>query len=170
MLPRPVIDNDELAKIWHINADGDMPGLACSLIDGRYRVHGGGEALAGALERVRRECTEAVDAGARLLILSDRDCDADHAPIPALLLTAAVHSHLVRTGRRTQVGLVIETGECREVHHLALLIGYGAAAVNPYLAFESIEDLVATGAITGITRREGASPTTSRRCPRACSR
>ncbi len=157
LLPRPVIDNDELAKIWHINADGDMPGLACSLIDGRYRVHGGGEALTGALERVRRECTEAVDAGARLLILSDRNCDEDHAPIPSLLLTAAVHSHLVRTGRRTQVGLVIETGECREVHHLALLIGYGAAAVNPYLAFESIEDLVAHGAIAGITAQKAVA-------------
>ena len=157
VLPRPIIDNDELAKIWHINADGDMPGLACSLIDGRYRVHGGGEALAGALERVRRECTEAVDAGARLLILSDRDCDIDHAPIPSLLLTAAVHSHLVRTGRRTQVGLVIETGECREVHHLALLIGYGAAAVNPYLAFESIEDLVSSGAIAGVSAQKAVA-------------
>ncbi len=151
VLPGPVITNDELAKIWHINADGDMPGLACQLVDGRYRVYGGGEALTGALDRVRRECSDAVDAGARLLILSDRNCDADHAPIPALLLTAAVHNHLVRTGRRTQVGLVVETGECREVHQLALLIGYGAAAVNPYLAFESIEDLVTSGVITGIS-------------------
>jgi glutamate synthase (NADPH/NADH) large chain len=157
VLPRPIIDNDELAKIWHVNADGNMPGLACQLIDGRYRVYGGGEALTGALERVRRECSDAVDAGARLLILSDRNCDADHAPIPALLLTAAVHNHLVRTGRRTQVGLVVETGECREVHHLALLIGYGAAAVNPYLAFESIEDLVAHGAITGITAEKAVA-------------
>ncbi|PZS17321.1 MAG: glutamate synthase large subunit [Pseudonocardiales bacterium] len=154
VIPRPVIDNDELAKIWHVDADGDMPGFQCSLIDGRYRVHGGGEALAGALERVRRECSDAVTHGARILILSDRDCDADHAPIPALLLTSAVHQHLVRTGQRTKVGLVIETGEAREVHHVALLIGYGAAAVNPYLAFETIEDLVATGAITGLTAEE----------------
>jgi glutamate synthase (NADPH/NADH) large chain len=151
VISRPVIDNDELAKIWHINADGDMPGLRCQLIDGRFRVHGGGEALAAALERVRRECSAAVDAGARILILSDRDCDADHAPIPSLLLTSAVHQHLVRTGQRTQVGLVVETGEAREVHHIALLIGYGAAAVNPYLAFETIDDLVAAGAITGVT-------------------
>ena len=86
---------------------------------------------------------QAIEAGARILILSDRDCDADHAPIPSLLLTSAVHQHLVRTGQRTQVGLIVETGEAREVHHIALLIGYGAAAVNPYLAFESIEDLVA---------------------------
>ena len=120
-----------------------MPGFRCQLIDGRFRVHGGGEALAAALERVRRECSAAVEAGARILILSDRDCDPDHAPIPSLLLTSAVHQHLVRTGQRTQVGLVVETGEAREVHHVALLIGYGAAAVNPYLAFETIDDLVA---------------------------
>ena len=150
VVPGPVIDNDELAKIWHVNADGDMPGFECKLIDARYRVHGGGEALAGALERVRRECSEAVRQGARILILSDRDCDSDHAPIPALLVTSAVHQHLIRTGQRTQVGLVVETGEAREVHHVALLIGYGAAAVNPYLAFETIDDLVASGAISGV--------------------
>ena len=149
VLPRPVLDNEELAKIWHINADGDMPGFQCQLIDGRYRVHGGGEALAAALERVRRESSAAVEAGARILILSDRDCDPDHAPIPSLLLTSAVHQHLIRTGQRTQVGLIVETGEAREVHHVALLIGYGAAAVNPYLAFETIDDLISTGAIAG---------------------
>ena len=154
VVPRPVIDNDELAKIWHINADGDLPGFQCKLIDGRYRVHGGGEALAGAIARVRRTCSEAIDAGARILILSDRECDPDHAPIPSLLLVSAVHHHLVRTGQRTKVGLVVETGDCREVHHLALLIGYGAAAVNPYLAFETIEDLVERGAIRGITSQD----------------
>jgi glutamate synthase (NADPH/NADH) large chain len=150
VLPAPVLDNDDLAKIWHVNADGDLPGFQCALIDGRYRVHGGGPALTAALQRVREECSRAIEAGARILILSDRDCDADHAPIPALLLTSAVHHHLVRTGQRTQVGLVVETGEAREVHHVALLIGYGAAAVNPYLAFETIDDLVSTGVITGI--------------------
>ncbi|MEO6502678.1 MAG: glutamate synthase large subunit, partial [Jatrophihabitantaceae bacterium] len=150
VLPRPVIDNDDLAKIWHVNADGDLPGFQCALIDGRYRVHGGGPALAAALLRVRDECSAAVAAGAHILILSDRDCDPDHAPIPSLLLTSAVHGHLVRTGQRTKVGLVIESGEVREVHHVALLIGYGAAAVNPYLAFETIEDLIDTGVLTGV--------------------
>jgi glutamate synthase (NADPH/NADH) large chain len=157
VLPTPVIDNDELAKIWHVNADGDLPGFQCALIDGRFRVHGGGPALTAALLRVREECSQAIDNGARILILSDRDCDADHAPIPALLLTAAVHHHLVRTGQRTKVGLVVETGEAREVHHIALLIGYGAAAVNPYLAFESIDDLIANGVITGIESRAAVS-------------
>ena len=150
VLPRPVIDNDDLAKIWHVNADGDLPGFQCALIDGRYRVHGGGPALAAALRRAQDECSAAVAAGARILILSDRDCDADHAPIPALLLTSAVHGHLVRTGQRTKAGLVVETGEAREVHHVALLIGYGAAAVNPYLAFETIDDLIETGVFTGL--------------------
>ncbi|MGH8861717.1 MAG: glutamate synthase large subunit, partial [Jatrophihabitantaceae bacterium] len=154
VLPRPVLDNDELAKIWHVNADGDLPGFQCALIDGRFRVLGGAEALTAAIERVRRECSQAIEAGARILILSDRDCDADHAPIPSLLLTSAVHQHLVRTGQRTKVGLVVETGEAREVHHVALLIGYGAAAVNPYLAFESIEDLVSSGAIRGVTPQQ----------------
>ncbi len=149
VLPAPVLTNDDLAKIWHVNADGDLPGFQCALVDGRYRVHGGGPALTAALQRVREECSAAIDAGARIIILSDRDCDTDHAPIPALLLTSAVHHHLIRTGQRTQVGLVVETGEAREVHHVALLIGYGASSVNPYLAFETIDDLIASGVITG---------------------
>jgi len=157
VLPGPVIDNEALAKIWHVNADGDLPGFQCALIDGRYRVHGGGPALTAALQRVREECSDAIAAGARVIILSDRDCDADHAPIPSLLLTSAVHHHLVRTGQRTQVGLLVETGEAREVHHVALLIGYGAAAVNPYLAFESIDDLINTGVITGIDAKSAVA-------------
>jgi glutamate synthase (NADPH/NADH) large chain len=150
VLPAPVLDNDDLGKIWHVNADGDLPGFQCALIDGRFRVHGAGPALTAALQRVQDECSAAIDNGARILILSDRDCDADHAPIPSLLLTSAVHHHLIRTGQRTKVGLVVETGEAREVHHIALLIGYGAAAVNPYLAFESIDDLIDTGVIADI--------------------
>ncbi|SOD73443.1 glutamate synthase domain-containing protein 2 [Jatrophihabitans sp. GAS493] len=150
VLPRPVLDNDELAKIWHINADGSRPDFQCQLIDGRYRVHGGAEALSAAIDRVRQECSDAIRGGARMLILSDRDTDADHAPIPSLLMTAAVHRHLVRTGQRTQAGLILETGEAREVHHVSLLIGYGASAVNPYLAFETIDDLISRGSITGV--------------------
>jgi glutamate synthase (NADPH/NADH) large chain len=150
VLPYPVIDNDDLAKIWHANADGDLPGFQCALIDGRFRVHGGGPALAGALERVKRDCSQAIADGARILILSDRDCDAENAPIPSLLLTSAVHRHLIYEGARTQVGLIVETGDCREVHHVSLLIGYGAAAVNPYLAFETIEDLIERDLLPGI--------------------
>ncbi|MBB5921325.1 glutamate synthase (NADPH/NADH) large chain [Actinoalloteichus hoggarensis] len=150
VLARPVIDNDELAKLIHINDDGDLPGFACSVISGLYEVDGGGDALARAIDRVRREASAAIAAGARVLVLSDRDSDHSHAPIPALLLVSAVHHHLVRSKERLQVALVVESGDAREVHHIALLLGYGAAAVNPYLAFETIEDMVSTGEIASI--------------------
>ena len=150
VLPFPVIDNDELAKITHINEDGDLPGFSAVTVHGLYPVNGGGEALRDALDRVRREVSTAIAAGARIIVLSDRDSTAHMAPIPSLLLTSAVHHHLIREKARTRVGLVLEAGDAREVHHVALLIGYGAAAVNPYLAFETIEDLITDGAITGI--------------------
>ncbi|WP_435583104.1 glutamate synthase large subunit [Amycolatopsis thermoflava] len=153
-LPYPVIDNDELAKLIHINDDGDLPGFACTVLSGLFEVDGGGKALAEAIERVRREASEAIAAGARTLVLSDRDSDHKMAPIPSLLLVSAVHHHLVRTKERLRVALVVETGDAREVHHIALLLGYGAAAVNPYLAFETIEDMIAQGAITGIEPRK----------------
>lgn len=144
-LPFPVIDNDELAKLIHINADGDMPGFKAATLSGLYRVHGGGEALAARIEEICAEADAAIDNGARLIVLSDRHSDAEHAPIPSLLLTAAVHHHLIRTKQRTEVGLLVEAGDVREVHHVALLIGFGAAAVNPYLAMESVEDLLRAG-------------------------
>ncbi|MFK4225501.1 glutamate synthase large subunit [Streptomyces sp. NPDC019890] len=144
-LPFPVIDNDELAKLIHINADGDMPGMNAATLSGLYRVSGGGDALAARIEAICAEADAAIEDGARLIVLSDRHSDAEHAPIPSLLLTSAVHHHLIRTKQRTQVGLLVEAGDVREVHHVALLIGYGAAAVNPYLAMESVEDLVRAG-------------------------
>ncbi|MFE2443901.1 glutamate synthase large subunit [Stenotrophomonas sp. NPDC087984] len=144
-LPFPVIDNDELAKLIHINADGDMPGLKAANLSGLYRVGGGGQALAARLDEICAEADRAIEDGARLIVLSDRHSDAEHAPIPSLLLTSAVHHHLIGTKQRTQVGLLVEAGDVREVHHVALLIGYGAAAVNPYLAMESVEDLVRAG-------------------------
>ncbi|NUS15674.1 MAG: glutamate synthase large subunit [Streptomyces sp.] len=144
-LPFPVIDNDDLAKLIHVNADGDLPGLKAATLSGLYRVAGGGEALAARLAEICAEADAAIEDGARLIVLSDRHSDAEHAPIPSLLLTSAVHHHLIRTKQRTQVGVLVEAGDVREVHHVALLIGYGAAAVNPYLAMESVEDLVAAG-------------------------
>ncbi|MGO4461476.1 glutamate synthase large subunit [Streptomyces sp. M-16] len=144
-LPFPVIDNDELAKLIHVNADGDMPGMKAATLSGLYRVSGGGQALAARIEEIRTEADAAIEAGARLIVLSDRHSDAEHAPIPSLLLTSAVHHHLIATKQRTQVGLLVEAGDVREVHHVALLIGYGAAAVNPYLAMESVEDLLRAG-------------------------
>ncbi|MFI5618413.1 glutamate synthase large subunit [Streptomyces sp. NPDC051567] len=144
-LPFPVIDNDELAKLIHVNADGDMPGMKAATLSGLYRVSGGGAALAARIEEIRAEADAAIENGARLIVLSDRHSDAEHAPIPSLLLTSAVHHHLIATKQRTQVGLLVEAGDVREVHHVALLIGYGAAAVNPYLAMESVEDLLRAG-------------------------
>jgi glutamate synthase (NADPH/NADH) large chain len=147
----PVIDNDELAKIIHVNADGNRPGFAAHVVRGLFPVQGGGEALANRITEIRLEVSQAIKDGAHIIVLSDRDGDAEDAPIPSLLLTAAVHHHLIREKTRTKVGLVVESGEVREVHHVALLVGFGAAAINPYLAMESAEDLVRQGVITGIT-------------------
>ena len=147
----PVIDNDELAKIIHVNADGDHPGLTAHVIRGLFFVADGGDSLRARLDEITDEVSKAIEDGARIIVLSDRDADTEEAAIPSLLLTSAVHHHLIREKTRTKVGLVVEAGDVREVHHVALLIGYGAAAVNPYLAMESAEDLVLQGVITGIT-------------------
>jgi glutamate synthase (NADPH/NADH) large chain len=147
----PVIDNDELAKIIHVNADGDYPGLGAYVVRGLFSIADGGDSLRDRLTEIRAEVSQAIKDGARIIVLSDRDGDAENAPIPSLLLTSAVHHHLIREKTRTKVGLVVEAGDVREVHHVALLIGYGAACVNPYLAMESAEDLVLQGVITGIT-------------------
>ena len=147
----PVIDNDELAKIIHVNADDDYPGLSAHVVRGLFSIADGGDSLRDRLKEIMAEVSQAINDGARIIVLSDRDGDAENAPIPSLLLTSAVHHHLIREKTRTKVGLVVEAGDVREVHHVALLIGYGAACVNPYLAMESAEDLVLQGVITGIT-------------------
>ena len=151
LVPFPVIDNDELAKIIHANVDKTYSGFKSHVIRGLFSVADGGAGLAKRIEELQREVSDAIDNGVRVIILSDRDGDADNAPIPSLLLTAAIHHHLIREQRRTQVGLVVEAGDVREVHHVALLLGFGAAAVNPYLAMESVEDLVNQGVITNIS-------------------
>ena len=151
VLPFPVIDNDELAKILHINLDGDLPGFAAAKVSGLYDVDGGGAALDARLREVCEEVSALIADGVRFVVLSDRDSDTDRAPIPSLLLASAVHHHLVRQKERTKVGLIVEAGDVREVHHVALLIGYGAAAVNPYLAMETVEDLVHRGVVTDIS-------------------
>src|SRR4051794_6182643 len=150
-LPFPIISNDDLAKLLYINEDGSRPEFKSFVIDGLFPVAGGGEALREALDEICRRVSEAIADGAKIVVLSDRFSTADLAPIPSLLLTSAVHHHLIREKSRTRVGLIVETGEAREVHHMALLVGYGAGAINPYLAFESIEDMVHEGVIEGIT-------------------
>ncbi|RZT64154.1 glutamate synthase (NADH) large subunit [Microcella alkaliphila] len=145
----PVIDNDELAKIQHIDP---RPGSALTTtIKGLYRVDKGPRALEKRIQAMCDEVDEAIEDGAEFIVLSDRDSTADLAPVPSLLMLAAVHHHLIRTEKRMRVGLIVETGDVREVHHVALLIGYGASAINPYLAMETVENLVRSGMITGIT-------------------
>ncbi len=151
VLPFPVIDNDELAKILHINADGTLPEFAAARIKGLYNVGGGGAALQKRLQEIYNEVDAVIRQGKRFIVLSDRDSNAQLAPIPSLLLCSAVHHHLVRTKARTMISLLVEAGDVREVHHVALLVGYGAAAINPYLALETVEDLAHRGVLEGIT-------------------
>jgi len=154
ILPYPVIDNDDLAKLVYVNEHGETPGFKAFAIDGLFDPRGGGEALAAAIEDVRRRVSISIALGSNVVILSDRNSNEHLAPIPSLLLTAAVHEHLVREKTRTRVGLVVESGDAREVHHIALLIGFGASAVNPYLALETLDDMIATGQLEGFTPRQ----------------
>ncbi len=147
-IPRPIIDNDELDKLKHVE-EADFGWKAVS-IPCHYPVAEGGPGLRAALDRVRQDASDAIADGATILILTDWASTAELAPIPSLLYTAAVHHHLIRQKTRTQVGLIIETGEAREVHHFALLLGFGAAAVNPYLAFDTIEQRIQSGALPGM--------------------
>ncbi len=166
-LPYPVISDSDLAKIVHINDDGDMPGFAAYVVDGRYRAAGGGAALRERLREICSEVSEAIDGGARILVLSDRGgrdpghdpagADRTLAPIPSLLLTGAVHHHLIREKSRTRVGLITESGDARECHHVALLIGYGASAVDPYLAIETVQDMARRGVLEGLSEEQAAA-------------
>ena len=221
VLPHPVISDSDLAKIIHINDDGDLRGFAVHVVDGRYHAAGGGPALRRRLDEIRAEVSAAISAGARLIVLSDRAvrdgrlagpsgrqrgargvapptstagpserqrgcAHAVHdgrlagpserergargvappnstalptgtSPIPSLLLTGAVHHHLIRAKTRAKTGLIVESGDARECHHIALLIGYGAAAVCPYLAIESAEDMARRGMLGEVTPRKAAA-------------
>ena len=163
VLPYPVMSDSDLAKIVHINDDGDLPGFAAHVVDGRFRPAGGGAALRERLAAICAEVSAAIEAGARFIVLSDRGCagpggwDPGLAPIPSLLLTGAVHHHLIRERTRTRVGLVVECGDAREAHHIALLIGYGAAAVNPYLALETVQDMVRRGELENLSAHKAAA-------------
>jgi glutamate synthase (NADPH/NADH) large chain len=140
-LPRPILNNDELETLVQIHQELDD--FQSRIIRCLYDVHAGGAGMKAALDDVCRQASDAIADGVNVIILTDRHSTADLAPIPSLLFTGAVHHHLIREKTRTQVGLIVETGEAREVHHMCLLLGYGAGAINPYLAFETIEDLIA---------------------------
>jgi glutamate synthase domain-containing protein 2/glutamate synthase domain-containing protein 1/glutamate synthase domain-containing protein 3 len=140
----PIITDGQLRYLKEI----DRPGLKPAAISTLFNAEEGPEGLGRALNRICSEASAAIADGATILILSDRGVDAEKAPVPSLLACGAVHHHLVREQTRTQCGLVIESGEPREVMHFALLAGYGAGAVNPYLAFETIHDLILKGALS----------------------
>jgi glutamate synthase (NADPH) large chain len=156
VLPQPILRNHELAKLVNLDPEqevnGRRHGLRTSVIRCLYPVADGGLGLRGALDDVRAKVSAAIEDGARIIVLSDRESNEQLAPIPSLLSVAAVHHHLVRERTRTHVGLVVETGDAREVHHMAALVGFGAAAINPYMAFESIEDMLDRGALAGLDR------------------
>jgi glutamate synthase (NADPH) large chain len=148
-LPTPVLRNVELEKVRALSGGPEGRGFRSITLPMLFKVDGGGGSLRKAIEDLRRRCSEAIAEGHNCIILSDRGHDATYAPIPALLAMAAVQHHLLREGSRTKVGVVLETGEPREVHHFCLLIGYGASAVNPYLAFETIHDQIRQGLLGG---------------------
>jgi glutamate synthase (NADPH) large chain len=149
ILDFPVIDNDELAKIQHIDP---TPGSTLTTtIRGLYRVDKGPKAMEKRLVKMCAQVDAAIESGAQFIVLSDRDSNKDYAPIPSLLMVATVHHHLIRSENRMKIGIVAEAGDVREVHHVALLIGYGASAVNPYLAMETAEELVRSGMIEGVS-------------------
>ncbi|MGH9629494.1 MAG: glutamate synthase central domain-containing protein, partial [Bryobacteraceae bacterium] len=147
-LPHPVLTNRDLEKVRRVS-QGDF--LACTL-PMLYRVDGGEQELERALDSLCRRASLSIKSGYSVLILSDRGIEQDSAPIPSLLALTAVHNYLIREGTRTQVALIIESGEPREVMHFCVLIGYGASAVNPYLAIETLEDLALRGVLPeGVT-------------------
>ena len=142
-LKSPLLTDEQLAQIRAL----DLPGLSSTTLSTLFDARTG--SLQSALDDLCNAASEATAAGANIIILSDRGVDSTHAPIPSLLATSAVHHHLTRTGTRTRVGLIVESGEPREVQHFCLLIGYGAGGVNPYLALESVRDLAERGELNG---------------------
>jgi len=147
----PVLHNDQVAKLRHLPTGSPFRSTTLPLL---YDPREDGPGLERAMEQLCRKASVAVDAGVGVLILSDRGVDADHAPIPSLLAVAGVHHHLVREGTRHKCGLLIETGEAREVHHIALLLGYGAGSVNPYLAFETLDDMIRQGMLPNVSHND----------------
>ena len=144
-LHAPVIDNDELRKIKAVN----LPGFKSVTLPILFKAGGGGTALNDALEGLFESASKAIKDGASILILSDRGVDETHAAIPALLAVGGLHHYLIRAGLRTKASIVLESGEPREIHHFCCLIGYGATAINPYVALDSVAELVRNGYLKG---------------------
>jgi glutamate synthase (ferredoxin) len=146
----PVLTNEEFAKIRRT----DLPGLKMGVLPALFRVARGERGLAKSLEEISMMARRMIEEDeVNVIIISDRGVNRDFAPIPALLAIAGLHHYLIREGLRTRVSLVLETGEAREVHHFSLLIGYGVSAINPYVAFETIDDMIREGSLTGIDHK-----------------
>ena len=145
LVPHPILSNEQLAALKHLAT----PGWTTRVIDTTYPVEAGAAGLERALDRIASEAEAAVDAGASLIVLSDREVGPQRVPVSALLACGAVHHHLIRAAKRTRIGILIETGEAREVHHHCLLVGYGADGINPYLAFETLWQARAEQALPG---------------------
>jgi glutamate synthase (ferredoxin) len=148
-LKQPILTNEELEKLRQVN----RPGFQAATLPILFAAADGAKGLEGALAKLFADADEAVASGVNVLILSDRGVGALNAPIPALLAVAGLHHHLIRHGTRGRVGLVLESGEPREVHHFALLIGYGCSAINPYLAFESLDEMIREGLLVNLDHK-----------------
>ena len=148
-LKSPILSNEDFERLRHIN-HRDFKSVTLPIL---YSADGGGAALEAALEKMYELASRAIKNGSNLIVLSDRGISHEHAAIPALLAVAGLHHHLIREGTRTKVGIILESGEPREVHHFALLIGYGAGAINPYLAFETLDDMIRQGLLKGVDHK-----------------
>src|SRR5262249_38408126 len=148
-LRSPILKNAEMDKLRQLEgtSNGRFKSLTLEML---YKVADGEAGLERAMTTLCKQASTAIATGHEFIILSDRAADHEFAPIPALLAVAGVHHHLIREGTRTRVGLIVESGEPREVHHFALLIGYGAGAVNPYLAFETLADMIRQGQLKNV--------------------
>ena len=140
-LKSPILTNEEFAKLKHL----DLPGFKSVTLPILFKASDGPAGLEKAMDDVCAKISNAIKEGYNVVVLSDRGVNKEWAPIPSLLAVAGVHHHLIREGTRTRVGLVLESGEPREVHHFCLLLGYGCGAINPYLAFETLDDMLRQG-------------------------
>jgi glutamate synthase (ferredoxin) len=145
----PVLSNEDLARLAHVASHG-FRAITLPML---YTATDGAAGLTRALDELASRASAAIADGHNIIILSDRGVSRERAAVPSLLATAAVHHHLVREGTRTRCGLIVETGDAREVHHVALLIGYGAGAVNPWVAFESLDDMIREGLLTDLDHK-----------------
>ncbi|HSK30600.1 MAG TPA: glutamate synthase large subunit, partial [Candidatus Limnocylindria bacterium] len=149
-LPEPILKNSDIEKLRGV----DLPGIKSATLPILFNPHEGKAGLERALDELYQAADEEIAKGTTILILSDKGIGQNQAPIPALLASAGLHHHLIRAGTRTRIGLVLESGEPREVHHFCLLLGYGVQAINPYLAYECLNDMIHEGMLPNITYKD----------------